>query len=244
MSQASAALPRAQAKPAAGSAAPAGPRFVKLLVAVALMPVAILLLTALCDLNFSGLIWNHPAAPSSADASTGGLANWRSLTRSLPGVLGLATIGLTLGLWWQPMTAPEGLLRRFAGRLFGAAEKPGADGSFLLRWLLFEMPLWSLLGVAVQALLRWLSQPVAADAVLVALPFCYGLYFAGLCQASKVDSDVCKHDGFLFTWVSSALMQLMWIAVGLVYFLQARPVWQFGLDWIQAVAVRAVRWLR
>lgn len=226
---------------AAGSAsAPAGPRLIKLVVAVLLTPLLLLVLTALFDLNFAGLVWNHPAASS----GSGGSLGWRSITRALPGLVGLAGLGLTLGLAWKFLCAPERWLRKTAGRFCGAQEKAGGDGSFLSRWLLFQTPLVALLGLATQAVLRLAGQSAVADGVLAALPLCYGLHLAGLLDAVRWESELCKQDGFWFTWISSALMQVVWLAVGLVFFLRARPVWHFLLDWVQACVNRAVQWLK
>lgn len=245
MSQATAGAVRAGAgaavKPPAkapGKAGPAGPRLLKLLAAIMLVPVVVIMLIGLHDLNFGALIWNHP---DPRPVNSPGLLGWRTLTSTLPGLLGLFGLGLTLGLAFKPATWPERLLQKIGRKRLGG---PDGNGRFLARWLLLQMPLWTLIGCATQVVLRLCQQPLAADGVLTALPFTYGLYAAWLMQEVQLDSEVCQQEGFFFVWISTAAMQMLWLAVGLVFFLQANSVGGFLYEWGEAVVMRGVQLAR
>lgn len=234
MTQATTVLPAAGRRPApATGQSTAGPRFLKLLVAVLLVPIAGLMAVALVDLSFGALVWHHAGSASPT--------LWRRLSESLPGVLGLTALGASLGVWWQACTAPERWLQRYATRLLGGQEAPGRDGSFLVRWAVFELPLWALAMLGLQAGLRQLGYELAADLGYCAIPLCYGLYLAQLARRLSWKEEICTGDGTLFAWISSGIAQLIWVVAGLLFFLQAKPIWQFSQEWFQAAGLRAAQ---
>lgn len=234
MTQATTALPAVGRRPRAGAKGQASalPRFAKLLTAVLLMPVLGLLVVALLDVQFPARIWAHGGS-SSTEAL-------RRLYESLPGLAGLMALGAALGAWLPATTGPERFLQRYGTRLMGGQAGPGQEGSFLVRWAVVQLPATALLALGLAAGLGALGYPTAADVCRCLTPWCYGLFLAQLTRRLAWNEEICREDGTLFAWISTAVAQVTWLAMGLVFFLQARPLWQFAQEWFHAAAARAV----